>query len=95
LTNSGYYSVQFIKRYLPITIRTATIELEMPLTKKNEMFKKADINNDDKIDYEEFIKSVEDIKDDRYWSKETTFFRSAFYWSDEDDDGLISIDEFR
>ena len=66
----------------------------MPLTvsKKKEMFKKADIDNDGKIDYEEFIKSVEN---DSYLSKETTFFRSAFCFADKDEDGLISIDEFR
>ena len=65
----------------------------MPLRKMKEMFKKADIDNDDKIDYEEFLKSIEE--DDRYWSKETTFFRSSFCFADKDKDGLISIDEFR
>ena len=94
MINSGYYSVQFIKRSLPITSRTATVELEMPLTvaKKEEMFKKADTDNDDKIDYEEFIKSVEN---ESYLGKETIYFRSSFWSSDKDEDGLISIDEFR
>ena len=56
------------------------------------MFKKVDIDNDGKIDYEEFIKSVEN---DSYLNKETIYFRSSFFSSDKDKDGLISIDEFR
>ena len=66
----------------------------MPLTdkKRNEMFKKADIDNDDLIDYEEFIKSIEN---DSYLNKETKFFRSAFCSADKDHDGFISNDEFR
>ena len=66
----------------------------MPLTdkKRNEIFKKADIDNDDLIDYEEFIKSIEN---DSYLNKETKFFRSTFRSADKDQDGFISINEFR
>ena len=57
------------------------------------MFKKVDIDNDDLINYEEFIKSIKE--DDRYLSKETIIFRYAFSSADKDQDGFISIDEFR
>ena len=70
----------------------------MPLkvAKKEEMFKKADIDNDDKIDYEEFIKSIEKIiKDNRYVGEEFEEFREAFLKADEKNDGLISVDQFR
>ena len=55
------------------------------------MFKKADIDNDDLIDYEEFIKSIEN---DSYLNKETKIFRSTFCSADKDQDGFISFDEF-
>ena len=70
----------------------------MPLKvpKKEKMFKKADIDNDDKIDFEEFIKSIEKIiEDDRYVGYNFWKFRIAFRKADNDKDGLISIDEFR
>ena len=77
-----------------ITSRTATIELEMPLkvAKKKEMFKKADTDNDGKIDYEEFIKSIED---DIYVGEEFEEFRKAFCKADENNDGLITENQFR
>ena len=56
------------------------------------MFKKADIDNDGKIDYEEFLKSVENHS---FMSDETIFFRFAFRSADKDHDALISLDEFR
>ena len=55
------------------------------------MFKEADIDNDDLIDYEEFIKAIEN---DSYLNKETKYFRSAFCSADKDQDGFISFDEF-
>ena len=66
----------------------------MPLTdkKRKEIFKKADLDNDDLIDYEEFVKSIEE--NDSYLSKETIFFRTAFWSADKDEDGLISAEEF-
>ena len=74
--------------------------MQLPLTdkKRNEMFQKADIDNDDLIDYEEFIKSIETIKDDRY--VEETFekvekLRKAFCKADENNKELISADQFR
>ena len=66
----------------------------MPLTdiKRKEMFKKTDIDNDDKIDYEEFIKSVED---DIYIGEKFREFRKAFCKSDDNNKALISADQFR
>ena len=63
------------------------------------MFKKVDNDNDDLIDYEEFLKSVEKIylliKDDRYAGKKFEKFRNAFINADENNDGLITADQFR
>ena len=69
----------------------------MPLTdkKRKEIFKKADIDNDDLIDYEEFIKSIEDIKDDLYVEEKFEKFRKAFCIADENNDGFITADQFR
>ena len=68
----------------------------LSVKKSKEIFEKADIDNDGKIDYEEFIKSVEKIiKDDRYVGKEFEKFRKAFLKADENNDGLISVDQFR
>ena len=68
----------------------------LSVKKSKEMFKKADTDNDDKIDYEEFIKSVEKIiNDNRYVGKEFEKFRKAFSEADENDDGLITVDQFR
>ena len=69
----------------------------MPLTvaKTKEMFKKADIDNDGKIDYEEFIKSIENIKEDIYVGKDFKKFRKIFCKADKDNHGLITADKFR
>ena len=69
----------------------------MPLTdkKRKEIFKKADIDNDDLINYEEFIKSIENIKDDLYVGYKFEKFRKAFCEADENNDALITVDQFR
>ena len=69
----------------------------MPLTdkKRKEIFKKADCDNDDLIDYEEFVKSVETVKDDIYVEEKFEKFRKAFCKADDNNKGLISVDQFR
>ena len=77
--------------------RIALSKLEIPLTKTKlkQKFTQADIDKNNLIDLKEFIKSVEDIKDDIYVGKEYEKFRRAFCKADENKDGLISIDQFR
>jgi len=83
-----------------MTSRIATVESKKELAvlsvkKRTEMFKKTDIDNDGKIDYEEFIKSIENIKEDIYVEKEFKKFRKIFCKADKDNHGLITADKFR
>ena len=83
-----------------MTSRIATVESKKELAvlsvkKRTEMFKKTDIDNDGKIDYEEFIKSIENIKEDIYVEKEFKKFRKIFCKADKDNHGLITADQFR
>ena len=73
-----------------MTFRTAVEVFKIPLTdkRKNELFVKVDTDNDNSINYNEFMTSVKDIKVDR------EIIRS-FCSVDTDDDKLISFDEFR
>ena len=72
-----------------MTFRNAVEVFNIPLTdeKKNKLFAKVDTDNDDLINYNEFMKSVKDINN----RKIIDLFCSV----DTDDDKLISIDEFR
>ena len=77
--------------------RIALSKLEIPLINKKlkQHFNQADIDNDNLIDLNQFIKSVKDIKDDIYLGKEFEKFREAFCNADENNKGLISADQFR
>ena len=80
-----------------MNFRIALSKIEIPLTEKKlkQKFSQADIDKDDLIDFNEFMKSVKDIKDDIYVGKKFEKFRKAFLLADENNDGLISVDQFR
>ena len=77
-----------------MTFRIALSKLEIPLTEKKlkQKFTQADIDKNNLINLDEFIKS---IKDDIYVGKEFEKFRKAFFKADGDNDGLITADQFR
>ena len=85
--NTGYYYSQLSDSLL--TFRTAVEVFKIPLTdeKKNKLFAKIDTDEDDLINYNEFMISVQDINNRK--------MIDAFCSVDTDDDKLISIDEFR
>ena len=58
-------------------------------------FTQADIDKDNLIDFNELIKTVNELKNDEFYGEKTKVFRFAFCFSDKDEDGLISIDDFR
>ena len=77
--------------------RIALSKLEIPLTEKKlkQKFSQADLDKDDLLGFNEFMKSLKDIKDDMYVGKKFVEFRKAFCKSDENNNGLISENQFR
>ena len=73
------------------------MKLEIPLTntKLKQKFTQVDIDKDNLINFNQFIKSVKDIKEDIYVEEKFEKFRKAFCEADQSNDGLISADQFR
>ena len=98
--NTGNYDSH--KWVIFINFRIILSKLEIPLTPKKLEQKFCQADKDDRIDYNQFIKSLNDIIDrdnidDIYggWSIEVYVPREAFFKADEDNDGLISADQFK
>jgi len=77
-----------------IIFRIALSKLEIPLTetKLKQKFTQADIDKDNLINFHEFRQS---IKEDIYVGEEFEKFRKAFFKADQNNDGLITVDQFR
>ena len=63
--------------------------------KLKQKFDQADIDKDNLIDINQFMKSVNDIKEDIYVGSEFYKFREAFCKADVNNDGLITENQFR